>query len=482
MIIVKKVGILLFCSQCGKPLHNKDRFCGNCGAPTGKSLANPITIPKIPMSISKIPVSRRTKITSLVIGGITAIVLIVYGIAHATYGPSTPAELEGKIIEALSQGNTNQLAQWLDPGQSELKQQEVLEAFQKSLDETVRKRYETAVRNASASAGRTQKGKDAMTLFSDNSSMIQFVSHSNWRGTRWSFHVTPAQLQLQDPKDAKLNTRLTIGSLAVSEGQFPPLWPSVYTYDGEVSNPYAAENVSGTIDLITNKSRTMELAKSVKTKMVLRLPDLKGFTYQMNGIPVEASQPEIVISPAPKEAKLQAAGNVLGKMIDETMTVNSPQGNPIHLSDAINKGIGKIAVEVIYEAALSWAQASNAGDPSLLKAAKPDGAYYKDVAGDMRKPSDNKTTLIKVAVDPEAIRMKGNQITVDASEQYQNEKATSFFSTDKNSTASWTYTLEKMPDKDEWWVVSHSTNFWRNALNSKNAVIKNNPGVTLTES
>lgn len=472
----------MFCSQCGKPLHNKDRFCGNCGAPTGKSMARTMTIPNIPVRLSKVPVSRRTKIISLIIGGSLALALTGYGIARSTYGPSTPAELEKKIAEALAQGNATQLVQWLEPGQTELKQPEILEVFQKSLDETVRKRYETAVRNASASAGRLQKGKDTKTLFTDSSSMIQFVSHSNWRGTRWSFHVTPAQLQLQDPKDAKLKTRLSIGNLTVKEGELPPLWPSVYTYDGEVSNPYAEESVSGTIDLISNTSKTIELAKNVKTKMILRLPELTGFTYQLNGIPFETTQKQIVISPAPKEAKLQATGKVLGKMIDETMIVDLSQGNQINLSDAINKGMGKVAADVIYEAAFTWTQASNAGDLSLIKAVKPDGTYYKSVAGDLSKPSDNKTTLIKVAVDPETIRIKGNQIIVDASEQYQNEKATSFFSTDKNSTASWTYTLEKMPDKDEWWIISHSSNYWRNALNAKSAVVKNNPGVSLTDS
>ncbi|RAU91705.1 hypothetical protein [Paenibacillus sp. YN15] len=147
------------------------------------------------------------------------------------------------------------------------------------------------------------------------------------------------------------------------------------------------------------------------------------------------------------------------------------------------KGIGTIAINVIYEAALSWTQAGNAGDVSLLKGASPSGAYYKEVSADMTKPAENKTALVRVAIDPESIQIKNNQIIVDATEHYLNEKSTSFFSTDKNSTASWSYTLEKMPDQDEWWIVSHGRNFWgRNALNAKNAVMKNNPDVSATES
>ncbi|MNC27258.1 hypothetical protein D3C75_754250 [compost metagenome] len=267
------------------------------------------------------------------------------------------------------------------------------------------------------------------------------------------------------------------------EGPIPQLWPSVYTYEADISNAYASETVSGDVDLTTNRSRTLELSKSLKSKMYLRFPDVKGLTYQINGIPLEASQQEVVISPAPKEAKLQVTGKVLGKSIEESMTVDTSQFYQIKLSDALNKGVGKIAADVVYEAALSWAQASNAGDPAQLKAANPNGAYYKDVAGKMTKPADNKTTLVKVAVDPESIRIKDNQITVDASEQYLNEKSTSFFSTDRSSIASWSYTLEKMPDKDEWWVVSHANNFWgRNILNVQNSVMKNNPNSSLTDS
>jgi hypothetical protein len=467
-----KVGILLYCGQCGQQVQAIDKFCGNCGAPTIKQQVTSITIPKIAMT-------KKTKITSLIIIGILGFCLITYSIAHYTNGPSSPKELEGHIISALAENDTEQLVKWLDPNQPELKQPDILNAFNKSMNDTIRKRYESAFRSASAAAS-AKANTDRTASFMDNNSLVQFVNHSNWRGTRWSFHVTPAQLEYQ--KDSKLNISLNIGQLKDQDGKFPVLWPSIYKYEAEISNSYASETTSGSVDLIATKSRTLTPANNLKTKMSIFMPQANNLTYLLNGKPLEASQQNVMISPAPKEAKLQLTGKILGKTIEESITIDTAQSPQINLSDALNKGVSKIAVDVIYDAALSWTKADNAGDTSLLRAADPDGSYYLDAVSNITKPSDNKTTLIKVAVDPKSIRIKDNLITIDASEHYLKENNTYWFSNDKNSIASWNYTLQKVPDKDEAWIVSHGNNgfFGRNIFNVNGAVVKNNPDINVT--
>ncbi|WP_438447159.1 hypothetical protein [Gorillibacterium sp. sgz5001074] len=377
-------------------------------------------------------------------------------------------------MAALSESDIDKLVRYLDPEQAKaLSQPDALAAFQKSLDDNMKKKYESAFQSAAAMA-KSKDGNGRTKELAVSGTMVQFVSHSSWRGTRWSFHITPAELEVQKIGQLKMDVR--IGDLQALEGKFANLWPSVYHYEAKISNDYASEDLSGNVDLTVSKSKALDLARNLKTKLSIRLPQVKNLSFTLNGKPLEAQQQDLTLSPAPQDAKFQVKGKVLGLPIEESVAIDTSKTSQVNLAEPMNKGISKAAVKVIYDAALSWCQADNAGDPALLRAANPEGAYYKNAAAKMTAPSSNKTTLVKVAVDPSTIQIKDDGIVVEATEHYLYEKSTSFFLDEKNSMVNWRYTLQKMPDKDEWWIVSHDSVFLgRNLFNLKTAEVKTNP-------
>ncbi|MFB9753916.1 hypothetical protein ACFFNY_20290 [Paenibacillus hodogayensis] len=398
------------------------------------------------------------------------LVLVVgsYGTARLTNGPSTPAELENKALQALSQNDVDKFAAWLDPSQPELKQPAVLEAFRESLNDSVKRRYELAIKSASQIAEKDRKSSGLTS-----GGIVQFTKKSGWRGPKWSLKVTPAQLEIGKKSDLAIVT--SIGSLKDTDGRFSMLWPSTYNYESQITNAYAAETVKGSVDLTSGRERNVDVVGMMKSRLTVRTPQPKDAAVTLNGKPFDASK-ETTISPAPEEAQFQVKGTVLGLPLEGSMTLNVKQSSVADLSGVLSAGIAKVAADLVYDANLAWSKAFNEGDPNQLKGIKPDSPYFKAVAGSMTKPADNKYTLLKIGVDPKSAKIKGNEFTIQATTLFATEKSLSFFSSELTTKSSWTYTIQKVPDKNEWWIASRENAYYfgNDALSQPEAVVKSN--------
>lgn len=109
----------------------------------------------------------------------------------------------------------------------------------------------------------------------------------------------------------------------------------------------------------------------------------------------------------------------MGIIIQSTLSVDTTKSTQVNLQDALKEDISKKALDVIALSSETWVKAYNAGDPSQMKSINPDSSYYKDIAGRMTKPADVKVHLLKVAVNPESLNIRGDSITLNASEMYQ---------------------------------------------------------------
>lgn len=482
----------MFYHECGSKVLERDRFCVGCGASINLHRAELPGGQTIPFSLPSLHLERKGKIRLASAVGVVGILAIGYAIAHYTYGPSSPVKLEKKALAAISKKDVYELSKYLSPESAEIKKKEVLDTFQNAFDEKTASTYERYFKNAAkavdSSKGKKGKKEDNISDILNNllnsgsssGSPVQFTSQKSWRGTKWSYVIQPAAVSFT--KDDTWTVSTTLGALKETEGSFSNLWPANYAYEAEVSNSFGgSETVKGNVDLLNMRKSTVDLNNQVKTKLSLTIPNIKDFTFTLNGVPIalknnNSYDRSLTIRPAPKEAKVQAKGSVLGKPVDETMTV-TPNTIAADVGGMVNQAVAKMALDVIYNGVVSWADAYNSNDASKMKLADPKGTYYQNASRNLNasKAQDNKITFEKLAVSPENITISDKEIRIKATEQYVYEKEVGLFNPSRVSVANNEYRIQKMPDKEEWWITSSSTSYFSgNILEDKKALKKEN--------
>jgi len=86
-----------------------------------------------------------------------------------------------------------------------------------------------------------------------------------------------------------------------------------------------------------------------------------------------------------------------------------------------------------------------------MASADPNGEYYKQASKQITKAREIKEVFQKVIVDPTRVEINENYIKVDASEYYLHN--------DKPSIGNWTYQLQQIPEKSEWWIESSDSSY-----------------------
>ncbi|MGG1555783.1 hypothetical protein [Paenibacillus ferrarius] len=469
----------MFCSVCGNQTALEDLYCGGCGQRIQQ--ATPAAIIRTSRNIALPALTRSSKIGLGAAGAIIGVLLTGYFIAHATYGPSTPEALEKQLNAALSAGDMAKVASFLDPNQAQLKAAPLLEAFKNSLNDKVKSQYQSSLADARLSASHAAS-QDSTTkqisAFGSARGILQFVSNSNWRGTKWSFHVYPSELTFQT--DGTNTVKGAIGALADSEGTIRNLWPSEYKFEGTLSNDFASQPFNGTANLLTSSKFTYTPAS--KTYLNIRFPDVKEFSVTLNDKPVvpATGKQEYRLSPAPDNAKFVVTAKIMGSSVQGSLTIDGSKSSQVQLIDTLKEAVSKKALDVILQSADTWVKATNAGDASLIKGIQTDSAYYKDLVGTITKPSEPKIKLLKAAVNPDSLTIRSDSITLNASEMYEYEPASGSTSA-RQTTANWTYTLQQNAGKDEWLITSHSSSwFGENVFNAKNNYSKEPAAATAT--
>jgi hypothetical protein len=464
----------MYCHECGSKLERSDRYCGNCGTrvleeQTSTALAVPEISVDRQIALPQIKLGRRAKLVLAASAGLTGALLAGYGIAHYTYGPSTPEALHKKLQAAVEAKDADALVRYLDPEQKKALNQDVLAAVQGAFDERLADVYtsyfERAAKVASANNAASSSGP------------VAFIKEKNWRGSKYSFRwVRTASVQFN--KEDRWTVSTSVGSMKKEGGFYEGLWPGFYAYEALVENGYGGrETVKGTLDLTGRVQETVDLRHLVQTKLVFVLPVFDGVTYTLNGAPLDVkaglnSSQEITLRPAPAKASFKASGKLFGLPVDSGMSIVPISNQRSDLTKLFHPTMAGYALDTIYSGAASWAQAVNAGDPSLMKSANPNGDYYKRNSKSMEEPADNKITLDKVAVDPDSIRIDSKGIYIQSTEQYSYEKEQGFWNPSKQSVTNNQYFLQPNAAKDGLWISSSYSTYGSNLLESDKALKK----------
>ncbi|WP_058302764.1 zinc ribbon domain-containing protein [Gorillibacterium timonense] len=452
----------MFCGNCGHPAQKGDKYCASCGTALASravpAAASPFGSKAAKRQEPRKPLSRRAQIILASAAGVLLLAGASYGIAHFTYGPSTPQKLLVKASKAVKAGDANALSALLDPDQSELRTAGALAAFQKTLGESdVKDYYLDELEDAAEAA------KSKISLFGgliDGAGDISFDKQKSWRGTRWYFTVQPAELSFVGQEGLQVEGQLDVGDVKPVDGAFKGLWPSIYGYTAVVSNHYAKEEVKGSANLLIRLNREINPAYDMKTSLNLRMPEEEGVTVTLNGKELPSDNGYVRLSPAPEKAAFMVKATVLGTDFQESLEVNTKEKPDVDLNGLLNGQMAEIALETAYQGALSWTEAFNRGNPSLLKAADPASSYSKNAAGDISQPAENAIHLVKVLVDPDSIEWDGDTLQISVREMYRfDNPPDSWFGT-QEVTKDYSYTMKKAGDGTGWWLDSYSSTWF----------------------
>jgi hypothetical protein len=447
----------LFCEGCGNKVNPDDAFCGSCGAKINP-IENPVqvessaTSPSITEKAPRKPMDPKTK-KGLIIGGVViGILLAVYIIARSLHGPATPIALQQKFETALEAHDTTTLASLLDSTSNELKNSNSLSAFKESLSNEVIGTYIQQL-ESQVSLAQTNNG-----AYLDNHSWLTIKHTSSWLGSSWSVHVVPVEIKATAMANDTVKN-FTIDDLKNSQEPLA-LWPSSYKFKANVANNFANENVSGDINFLDQLNYiqdfgkytyNLNLADFIKSSLQLdSSPDISNPQILLNGKPIILTGNSTVISPAPTNPSLEIKGTVLGVAIDEKGTINPNDPNPIET--LVKQGVAKHALNILYDAALTWTKAYNDSTPSEMGDCDHNGSYYQSAAHDITSPHNDKEFLQKVSVDPTSVEIYHGSIAISDTEYYH--------LSDRPPIADWRYLLQQQPGKSEWWIESSIQIYW----------------------
>ena len=404
--------------------------------------------PSAPMFVPKQPMNPKTK-KYLKIGAIAVLILLIaFYIARLTNGPTTPEELRTKFADALTKKDTSVLVKLLE-NDKELSDSKSLAIFKNSINNDVIKAY-----------------IQALDYEIDNSDNRGFgvTSHrwltvkqtTSWRGDSWRIHIVPVDLVSKNAGQGSIE--FSIGDLKSDKGKIERLWPSAYEVKGKVSNAFASEDVISKVNVLGRLNSIedfgiyeyeLNLLSLVKSKLTLNFPRyVTNLQVLLNDKLVTVNSGSITISPAPSTGNVEIKATVLGVDIDEKGTIDPN----LNIGDLLNAGIAKHALTIVYEAASSWTKAHNEGNPTLLKAVDPNGASFKEWSSGIKEIPIVKNSLQKVSIDPRAVNISEKALEVNVSEYY-------IRSDGSISTANWSYSLQQIPSKSEWWIEANYRNY-----------------------
>lgn len=456
----------MFCGSCGQQLTAQDKFCPVCGdantaAASGTAAEEIAVAGSAPLQKEFVPRPRmksKTKRWLIFSSTLVVVIFAAYLIARSLHGIATPEALQQKFSTALKAHDTATLSSLLDADSKDLIAASSLGAFKTSLSDEVLTGYLQQLQREVDLANQAKEANKVSSSSSTSHGWLTLKHTSSWLGDDWKVHV--ASVGIKAEPIAQDSVQFSIGDLKSTDGELNHLWPSLYSYTATVSNPYASENLGGQVNFLDQVGSipasgvynySLDLGNSVKSVLQITamesVPDLQVF---INDKPVTMNGDSVVISPAPIKPTLEVKGTVLGVKIDQKGTVNDQDQNPVE--NLLKQGVAQHAMDILYDAALSWTKAYNEGNPSDMLNADPNGDYYKMASAQMTSVPTTKTILTKVMVDPNSVQINKDSILIQDSEYYTVDNVP--------NTNNGSFSLQQVAGKTEWWIESQSSSYW----------------------
>lgn len=486
----------MYCGHCGTKTQPDWVFCKECGHRLQpEASVNEITVSEHVPVVAKAPrqpiqLSRRTKMWGGIGAGVVVLLLITFLVLRATYGPSSAEELAQQMKEAVQAGDANTLASYLDDKDSPLHQSDKIALFAETLQtDDAKKAYNNGIAEAldrveyiqkeSSSLADAMKRQIRESL--GGSQWLTFVPVESWRGTKWTAHIEPVQIEASLPYlNENLTTSMTIGNVAAQDNRIQDLWPSVYTYKGVIRGEFAEVPVTDTVEAFDTTENNKAILDYTKlASLEVQLPPVAS-TITLNDKAITGTPGDYVdILPVPAQSKFVVTTQAQGSEITGETTLQSGEQNRYDLNTILQKPIGDKSLDLIYNASTSLAEAINTSNAKAVKGVNPNSDYYNRATWEMNSYfTQSKYTLQKVVIDLDSIQINKDSIEITATQVYtaKNENGTS---NDKN--VSWTYQITQQPNQKQWWIDSAYTS-WSSALNAKNTIEKASNATTTSAS
>jgi len=476
----------MYCGHCGTQTQPDWVFCKECGHRLQpEASVNEIRATEPVPVVAKAPrqpiqLSRQTKLWGGVGAGVIVLLLIAFLVLRATYGPSSAEELAQQMKEAVQAGDANTLANYLDDKDSPLHQSDKIALFAETLQtDDAKKAYNDGIAEALDRAEYIQKESSSLAdavkkqirESLGGNQWLTFVPVESWRGTKWTAHIEPIQIEASLPYlNENLTTSMTIGNVAAQDNRIQDLWPSVYTYKGIIRGEFAEVPVTDTVEAFRTTENNKAILDYTKlASLEVQLPSVES-TITLNDKAITGTPGDYIdILPVPAQAKFVVTTQAQGTEITGEVTLQGDAQDRYDLNTILQKPIAEKSLDLIYNASTNLAEAINTSNEKALKGVNPKSDYYNRATWEMNSYfSQSKYTLQKVVIDLDAIQIKKESIEVTATQVYtaKNEDGTS---TDKN--VSWTYQITQQPNQKQWWIDSAYTS-WTDATNAKNTIEK----------
>lgn len=485
-MIKERILSVMYCGHCGTKTQPDWVFCKECGHRLQpEASANEIRatehVPVVAKALRQpIQLSRQTKIWGGIGAGVIVLLLITFLVLRATYGPSSAEELAQQMDKAVQAGDANALASYLDDKDSLLHQADRIALFTETLQtDDTKKAYTEGIAEALDNAEdlETEHSSIADSVKKQikeslsGGHWLTFVPVDSWRGTKWTAHIEPVQIEATLPYlNENLTTSMTIGSVVAQDNVISDLWPSVYTYKGMIKGEFAEVPVTDKVEAFNIRENNKAILDYTElASLELHLPTVES-TITLNDQKVTGTPGDYInILPTPAQAKFVVTTQAQGSEITGEATLQADAQDRYDLNTLLQKPIAEKSLDLIYNASTSLAEAINTSNAKAVKGVNPNSDYYNRATWEMNSYfTQPKYTLQKVVIDLDSIQINKESIEVVATQVYtaKNEDGTS---NDKN--VSWTYQITQQPNQKQWWIDSAYTS-WTNALNAKNTIEK----------
>lgn len=465
----------MYCENCGAKLNDNDRFCGECGAPV-ITAAPQLAVTSTPSLVNKprSPMSRKAKLATGITAGVIVLAGAAYSILHFTYGPSSPEKLEKKLQAAVASHNVDKFLSYLDHSNETMRTKETVKAFQKAFNEEIASGYKYYVAEALDDA-RDALEDGRKVGDPDSGGPIYFVKEKSWRGTKWSFNVSPAEVTFEQGEGWEASGSLE--TLESKDGTFKNLWPAIYSYQADIKNEYGGkESVQGSVDVLSWPSEEVSFWDSLDNEVSFYVPDFEGVSFKLNDVelPKTDEYDSLTIAPVPEELNLKVEGTYLGKPIEQTAALNveDTDTDSYELDALLQQAVAEQVADLLLSANVSWTKAYNAQDTKLLTDVDPDGDAYDTFTWDISGTKEyQQVRLNRIAIVPADIEISEDEILVTATEEYSYPGSEM-----GNNTTSTTYVITQKPDQDSWWITSASPDYYYgdDLFESENNLVKTN--------
>jgi uncharacterized membrane protein YvbJ len=485
-VIKERILSVMYCGHCGTKTQPDWVFCKECGHRLQpEASASEINVPEHVPVAAKAPrqpiqLSRQTKIWGGIGAGVVVLLLITFLVLRATYGPTSAEELAQQMDKAVQAGDVNTLASYLDDPDSPLHQADRIALFTETLQtDDAKKAYTEGIAEALDNAedldaehsSIADSVKKQIKESLSGGHWLTFVPVDSWRGTKWTAHIEPVQIEATLPYlNENLTTSMTIGSVVAQDNVISDLWPSIYTYKGMIGGEFAEVPVTDKVEAFNIRENNKAILDYTKlASLEVHLPTVES-TITLNDKKVTGTPGDYIsILPTPAQAKFVVTTQTQGSEITGEATLQADAQDRYDLNTLLQKPIAEKSLDLIYNASTSLAEAINTSNAKAVKGVNPDSDYYNRATWEMNSYfTQPKYTLQKVVIDLDSIQINKESIEISATQVYtaKNEDGTS---NDKN--VNWTYQITQQPNQKQWWIDSAYTS-WTNALNAKNTIEK----------